>query len=92
MSAAHRSTRRAALPPRARMLLVASAGMLGLSGAAISVALPDGPTGVVTGHEDASREEILEYWTPERVKQAKPAEMPVVRCTGWGQVVRPYCW
>ncbi|MER5184439.1 hypothetical protein ABT009_40020 [Streptomyces sp. NPDC002896] len=100
MSAARRRTQKAALPPRARMLLVASVGMLGLSGAAISATLPGGgsskagSTEVDESREDASREEILEYWTPERIKQAKPAEMPVypVECTGWGQLIRPHCW
>ncbi|MFJ9031128.1 hypothetical protein ACIRQP_21870 [Streptomyces sp. NPDC102274] len=68
--------------------------MIGISGAAFAVALQGGSTGVVTSDEDASREEVLEFWTPERVKRAKPAEMPVypVECTGWGFLVRPHCW
>jgi uncharacterized protein with LGFP repeats len=38
--------------------------MLGLSGAAMSVALRGGSTEVDTSREGAFREEIVEYWTP----------------------------
>ncbi|MGW3506556.1 hypothetical protein [Streptomyces sp. NPDC000994] len=96
MSAAHRGKRRATLPPRAWIVLAASIGSIALSGAALSATVPDagGSGGVVVHRETASPEEILEYWTPERIKQAKPAEMPVVsvECQGWHWFVRPHCW
>ncbi|MFE7216549.1 hypothetical protein ACFU93_43315 [Streptomyces sp. NPDC057611] len=43
--------------------------------------------------ETASREEILEFWTPERMKEAEDPETGVpVDCSGWGWFVRSYCW
>ncbi|MHA5053011.1 hypothetical protein [Streptomyces sp. SD15] len=96
MSAAHRGKRSATLPPRAWVVLAASVGLIALSGAAVSATVPDagGSDGVDMDRETPSREEVLEYWTPERVKQAKPAEMPVlpVECVGWQWFVRPHCW
>ncbi|MFD4975156.1 hypothetical protein [Streptomyces sp. NPDC058424] len=96
MSAAHRGKRRGALSPRAWIVLAASVGSIALSGAALSATVPDagGSDGVVVHRETASPEEILEYWTPERIKQAKPAEMPVqpMECVGWEGFVRPHCW
>ncbi|MFE7565519.1 hypothetical protein ACFU76_00915 [Streptomyces sp. NPDC057539] len=96
MSAARRGKRRAMLPPRGWMVIAASVGLIALSGAAVSAAVLDagGSDGVDTHRETASREEVLEYWTPERIKQAKPAEMPVqpVECAGWQWFVRPGCW
>ncbi|MFF4823722.1 hypothetical protein ACFY20_11910 [Streptomyces sp. NPDC001312] len=70
MSAARRGKRRAALPPRAWIVLAASVGSIALSGAALWATVPDagGSDGVVVHRETASREEILEYWTPERMK------------------------
>ncbi|MFE2493918.1 hypothetical protein ACFXKS_13115 [Streptomyces scopuliridis] len=96
MSAARRGERRATLSLRAWIVLAASVGLIALSGAAVSAAVPDAESsdGVDTHRETASREEVLEFWTPERVKQAKPAEMPVqsVECVGWQWFVRPHCW
>ncbi|MER8068827.1 hypothetical protein ABTZ59_11120 [Streptomyces sp. NPDC094034] len=96
MSAARRGERRATLPPRAWIVIAASVGSIALSGAAVSAAVLDagGSDGVETRRETATREEVLKFWTPERVKQAKPAEMPVqpAECGGWQWFVRPHCW
>ncbi|MEV0777859.1 hypothetical protein ACIBLA_26640 [Streptomyces sp. NPDC050433] len=96
MSAARRGKRSPTLPPRARIVLAASVGLIALSTVAVSATVPDagGSDGVVTHHQTASREEVLKFWTPERVKQAKPAEMPVqpVECGEWQWFVRPHCW
>ncbi|QXE35608.1 hypothetical protein KQY30_16435 [Streptomyces sp. GMY02] len=96
MSAARRGKRRATLPPRAWSVHAASVWLIALSGAAVSAAVLDagGSAGVDTHRETASREEVLTFWTPERMKQAKPAEMPVqpVECAGQQWFVRPHCW
>lgn len=96
MSAARRGRRSATPTPRAWIVLTASAGLIGLSGVAVSATVPDagGSDGVDVHRETASREEVLEFWTEERMKEAKPAEMPVqpVECSGWGWFVRPHCW
>ncbi|MEV6424758.1 hypothetical protein [Streptomyces sp. NPDC051662] len=96
MSAARRGKRRATLPPRAWIVIAASVGLIALSGAAMSATVLDagGSDGVDTHRQTASREEVLKFWTPERIKQAKPAEMPVqpVECVGWQWFVRPHCW
>ncbi|WP_326611235.1 hypothetical protein OIE62_22385 [Streptomyces scopuliridis] len=96
MSAARRGKRRATLPPRAWSVLAASVGLIALSGAAVSATVLNagGSEGVVTHRETATPEEVLEFWTPERIKQAKPAEMPVqpVECVGRQWFVHPHCW
>jgi hypothetical protein len=96
MSAARRGRRSAVLTPRAWIVLVASVGLIGVSGAAVWATVPGvgGSDGVDVQREPASREEVLEFWTPERIQEAKPAEMPMqpVECTGWGLLVRPHCW
>ncbi|RPF33108.1 hypothetical protein [Streptomyces sp. TLI_185] len=49
--------------------------------------------GVSVHREEKSPEEIRKYWTPERIRQAEPAEMPVVHpCDGLKSALHPSCW
>ncbi|WP_309055438.1 hypothetical protein [Streptomyces sp.] len=95
----HRSAglpRRARVPLRAWLLLAASVGSIGLSCVAVSAAIPGdrGSDGADEQRETPSREEVLEYWTPERMAEAEPAEMPSVPvgCSGWGWFTHTRCW
>ncbi|MGW2514222.1 hypothetical protein ACWC0A_33530 [Streptomyces scopuliridis] len=60
MSAARRGERRATLSLRAWIVLAASVGLIALSGAAVSAAVPDAESsdGVDAHRETASREEV----------------------------------
>lgn len=47
----------------------------------------------VDREEEKSPEEIKEYWTPERMREAEPAEMPVLSdCEGVPAAFDPDCW
>ena len=49
--------------------------------------------GVSVHREKKSPEEIREYWTPERIRQAEPAEMPVWNpCEHFPSSLAPRCW
>ncbi|MET8676323.1 hypothetical protein ABZW18_01640 [Streptomyces sp. NPDC004647] len=76
---------RRGVPARARVVLAVSVGMIGISGAAIAAAVQsDGPE-VIVHEEPHSPEDIREYWTPERMRNAEPVEMPHApeRCGSW---------
>lgn len=49
--------------------------------------------GVSVHRETKSPEEIREYWTPERVRRAEPADMPVRDpCEHFPSLLSPDCW
>lgn len=49
--------------------------------------------GVSVGREKKSPEEIGEYGTPERTRQAEPAEMPAWNpCDHFPSSLAPRCW
>jgi hypothetical protein len=96
MTPVRRGRRNAAPSPRAGIVLALSTALIGVSGAAVWAAIPGagGSDGVDSHRETATREEILAFWTQERLEQAEAPEMPLqpVECAGWGWVVRPHCW
>lgn len=49
--------------------------------------------GVSVDRETKSPEEIREYWTPERIRQAEPVDMPVWNpCEHFPTSLAPKCW
>ncbi|MFI6014003.1 hypothetical protein ACIBAG_35240 [Streptomyces sp. NPDC051243] len=49
--------------------------------------------GVSVHRETKSPEEIRKYWTPERIRNAEPAEMPVWNpCEHFPHLLSPDCW
>ncbi|MET9828830.1 hypothetical protein ABZ078_05890 [Streptomyces sp. NPDC006385] len=49
--------------------------------------------GVIVHRETKSPEEIRKYWTPERIRRAEPAEMPVWNpCEHFPSLLSPDCW
>jgi hypothetical protein len=49
--------------------------------------------GVSVHREEKSPEEIREFWTPERIRRAEPAEMPAWNpCDHFPSSLAPRCW
>ncbi|WP_405581765.1 hypothetical protein [Streptomyces sp. NBC_01092] len=49
--------------------------------------------GVSVDRETRSPEEIRRYWTPERIRQAEPADMPAWNpCDHFPSSLSPDCW
>ncbi|MDC0768266.1 hypothetical protein [Streptomyces sp. HD] len=49
--------------------------------------------GVSVDRETKSPEEIRKYWTPERIRQAEPMEMPAWDpCEHFPSQLSPDCW
>lgn len=96
MNAARHGRRRSTLTPRGWLVLAASVGSIGVSFASVWATVPDPGPSAEAGvqRRTMTPEEIRAYWTPERVKAATPAEMPVApaECSDWRWFLHARCW
>ncbi|MFF3289321.1 hypothetical protein [Streptomyces sp. NPDC003023] len=98
---ARRARRTTTMTSRAWAVLAASVVSVGLGGAAVSVAVAEAEHsgGVVVHRETRSPEEIREFWTPERMREADGAPMPVApvrtarpaECSDGNRFVHAHC-
>ncbi|MFE0688575.1 hypothetical protein ACFV0Z_10585 [Streptomyces xiamenensis] len=48
-----------------------------LAGMAMALASDSEDSGVITHTTDEDPQDVLDYWTPERIRDAEPAPMPI---------------